>query len=434
MVPFKTIIEAYEERRDQLALDIAKEVDPGVKEELRRTLNVAKQIAATRGNEYAQDAWGNRFTYMVSRVWTKPLDAASPALGNSGSIRVLDSAADTADNLISKNGAQFAVISHGVNGDGARGPDGRMLKAGCTGLGDVEMENCDRDATIVRAAVSSAGQNNSRTDDMVAYNISFAREVWQRVSCGTDEMCLSNRNAENVAVGAVANIDQKLTVGGIMRAEKITPIDTAAKMVCDDQDDNCFAPSFIGGNDLNKCDDMGTPPAGKRYVAKRVTGVDVSGATVPQIKCELVDMPLYNKSCTTGHETYMRAIASDGSIDCYDPCMEVESSLVEEETSACPGGMHVSGGVPTFSTAFDCAARAYDDYEQTGGNCVFSPYNGQCGTADNKNLMSGPVEDLCLVGKPGKVLVVSDGWKWTCEGEYSGADASCDAKKPVHGS
>lgn len=127
-------------------------------------------------DEYMIDAWGARFSYVV----TASQASAGGFVGGAGAINVIDSNG----NPVSAN-ADYVVISHGMDNAGAVNlqqpapalPAPNIAQACNVGSpgppvvpASLDSENCDNDATFLRTSISSAASGANRFDDYVLIN------------------------------------------------------------------------------------------------------------------------------------------------------------------------------------------------------------------------------------------------------------------------
>ncbi|MBA4152408.1 MAG: hypothetical protein C0509_07595, partial [Acinetobacter sp.] len=344
-------------------------------------------------------------------------------------------------------GAHFAVISHGENGNGAYDSLGVKSGPACTALSDAERENCDGDATIIRAAVQSLAGN--KTDDLVAFNVTSSNEMWERVPCG-DDLCLRNRNVRNVIVGSASTAVEKLTVGGMLRADQLQ-LGAAAKGICDANGQNCFKSNYIGGTDLASCGSGygatllgpsgGSAATGSQYQMPRFVDQNNTlmdnknytvGSGVPQLNCAAAPIKTFNFNCPGDEIVYgLVTDLGNGKVaepQCYDPCA-TKDGTVETSTRNCPEGY---SGTMTCQSIYSCATGTFTSYECNNSACTPNPVPGVCGAAHNVNTLTAPVENLCNTGVASAVSG-SGPWTWTCAGQHGGATASCQANRPVSG-
>lgn len=61
------------------------------------------------------------------------------------------------------------------------------------------------------------------------------------------------------------------------------------------------------------------------------------------------------------------------------------------------------------------------------------PINGYCGTANGKNFLTTPTENLCSAGVVGEMRINTSimGWEWSCIGSSGGSAAQCKAYKII---
>ena len=343
MFPFLTVAEEYADKRSTLQQAFENEQDPDVRASIRRTIEAGKRSRFTKSSDMAYDGWGQQFTYTVSRALTVQSQQKSVV----GSIEVINAA----NNSDSRRGVHFALLSHGENKKGARNREGKfMIACDDPSLSDLERENCNNDGRILRPAVFSKGLNANEADDIVAYNSYIAQELWRTVPCDRDgnaatvEFCIRNVNPGNVGVGEEGgDIDEKLTVDGQMRADQVI-----TGQICDANGQNCFSPSYIGGEAFAGCSQEGLPP-NKKNIAVKIDN--------KQIRCQEIDVPGYNSEC--GANEVVVGFDSNGLI-CDDPCEEPPAAVA---TVACPEGQT---GELTYTTNFSCETRTWSPWEQSG--------------------------------------------------------------------
>lgn len=96
-------------------------------------------------DEYAADAWGNKFTYAVSENIANTTTPYDPADGrivvlDSGGARIIPTAAGAVND--GNPGAHFVVVSHGESGAGGVSLNGAGVSVPCN-AGALDGENCD---------------------------------------------------------------------------------------------------------------------------------------------------------------------------------------------------------------------------------------------------------------------------------------------------
>lgn len=444
MIPFKTIAEKYNQRKNQLYSDLAAATDPDMKEEIRQAIERSKKVYSLSLSDLASDGWGNRLTYMVSAAWVKTLDDqvsktwekdytvkdTQATLRTNGAIQVQDAQGQP----LTKEGVRFALISHGENGSGSYTAAGTLVGGGCQGISATEQNNCDNDAVIVRTPLNSSN-TDLKNDDIVAYNIVSSDDLWERVACGSS-MCLRNKNSANVAIGNPSAISEKLTVEGLLRAAKLRAV-TAAKGFCD-TNNNCFTPGFIGGSasdpahvQITDCDKMmDPPPLGQKYVAVKIgsteTKVGTTTISTPILRCDLVDLNgVYDQKCPNNQ--IFRGFDENNKAVCYDPC--AVSPPVSLQQKACPSGM---SGTRTYQSVYNCPDRKYGDYT-TSDTCTPNPVNGTCGTSNGQSMNSSPDNNFCSIGQVSGLASSPTGWTWQCLGDNGGTNATCSATRRLNG-
>lgn len=424
MFPFKSVMAAYAKvynSAERAAMEQAynNSVDPEEKENIRKSMEMARKTRLADAGTMPYDGWSNQFTYVV----TRDLTAAGEDRSGAGAIEIVNEA----NNQETRKGVHYALISHGINGKAAYSRSGnRVVTCDAGNMSTQEMENCDGDGTFMRPVVASLGATLAdEADDIVIYNRYVATDLWKATACDTDgdgtddEVCLSNKNEGNVAIGltdgfsAAAGVNaQKLTVGGQMRAEKTSSVE-----VCDADGNNCFTPSFIGGGSTpkNTCDQTGLAANERRVMQKVENG---------EVHCVVISVAGTGGSCPA--EYFVQGFDVNGDLVCADPCEDLTADeRTSEETVTCPSG---TTGTLTYRSTYDCATRSWGTWTQIAGSCVpdTTPVDGACGAADGTTVAVAPTTDLCSTGTASAVSG-SGPWSWTCQGVHGGADDSCSA-------
>ena len=273
-VPFKTIIEKYQQRL-KAALDNYT-ANPTPQNKL--VLDEVSRLQLSLGAQSMLDGWSNKITYVVTETMT----STSTFEDRAGTVRIVDEG----NNNSSRDGVHFTVISHGVNGYGAYNPDG-FIPYPCPGaaVSPLESENCNNDGVIIRPIIWSFGKNASEIDDMIRFVAAVDSALWDDTTCsgitGSDQSCILNKNVGNVGIGTNAPADSLHIIGDLRTDKALTDL------LCrsDAAPNTCFAPAAIGGEQSNPrtliCPASATP--GFVNVAKAVK----NGALV----CELVAIP-----------------------------------------------------------------------------------------------------------------------------------------------
>lgn len=109
---------------------------------------------------YLHDSFGNRITYSVPQSLTSP----STFDAGDGAITVLN----RAGNVIVSDGA-FTLVSHGKDGKGAYRESSGALKAACGATANLDVENCDADATFRDAPLNEGEVVASYFDDTIVW-------------------------------------------------------------------------------------------------------------------------------------------------------------------------------------------------------------------------------------------------------------------------
>lgn len=118
-------------------------------------------------NDLGYDAYGNKFTYVVTETFTSG-SISSPSSGN-GAIVINDGVAPT----IITSVAVFAVISHGADQKGAYSANGTLM-ASCNSTLGRDNENCDNtdspaDSLLTEAMFRNLRNSSSWFDDMIIW-------------------------------------------------------------------------------------------------------------------------------------------------------------------------------------------------------------------------------------------------------------------------
>ncbi len=114
-------------------------------------------------DRYMNDGFGNRYTYVVMEGLTNSLTytATTPA------IIVLDGAGANVTTT-----AAYAVISHGKDGKGAYRVESGALKVACGATTNLDVENCDGDASLRLAEFDATTTNAALfNDDFLQYSL-----------------------------------------------------------------------------------------------------------------------------------------------------------------------------------------------------------------------------------------------------------------------
>lgn len=123
-----------------------------------RTLNLP--------DEFAGDAWGNKYTYAVTEALTNPADY-SP---DGGGITIIDGANNeiVGPGAGTPNPAHFTIVSHGEEGAGGTALNSNDGAVPCPANTVQEFENCDNDRTF-RITLVQNDAGDAYFDDYAIY-------------------------------------------------------------------------------------------------------------------------------------------------------------------------------------------------------------------------------------------------------------------------
>ena len=198
--------------------------------------------------EDAHDGHYNRLTYAVTEDLT---DETTFNMSN-GAIGIVDSDTGTPNSLISPpESAHFVILSHGINDQGAWTNAG-VRTAACGSATVLEQENCDNDATFLKAS------RRDDFDDRVFYTTSIGLTHWQLSSVNENDIHMIR--ADNFTIGLDNGMTptSMATVGMVDILNYTGTIDNASiratggvfqsDTLCDeDNPTNCFPPTAIYG-------------------------------------------------------------------------------------------------------------------------------------------------------------------------------------------
>lgn len=211
----------------------------------------------------AFDSFGMNLTYAVSQQLADSTtsDVLNPANPNLGAIRLISE--NNVDLTTPPASAQYVIVSHGDNSEGAYNTNGIRM-SGCSVLsldgftpappgpspaGNAsEKENCDYDDAIFVKGARSLEDGDSYFDDILGFKPSGRAQLWIKVPSGQQgQSYIRNNNLGNVGVGA-ANPAETLHVAGDISAEK----STYAAGYCEQDGTECIDPEDIAGTGF-KC-------------------------------------------------------------------------------------------------------------------------------------------------------------------------------------
>lgn len=208
------------------------------------------------------DGYKNKLTYMVSEILTETATFDMVRGGIIARNIEYDTPSDTDYDMADgadiipqtpppDRGAHYAILSHGVDGNGAFSADGFLVSACGLLAAARDNENCNNDAIIT---VDNDGQdiNMGNTpayfDDYATYATSFGYGYWSVTPGATDIM---NTNLQNVGINN-GTPTERLDVKGNIRAQS----GAESSNLCDTSAANCFDPKVIGGS----TGDISCPP------------------------------------------------------------------------------------------------------------------------------------------------------------------------------
>lgn len=247
------------------------------------------------------DGWGNKLTYLV----TANLTSETSYDDYHGAIPVTD---ETGIDLTAPaKSAHFALISHGIDGRGARTRDGG-LRSPCNRFFTApilnQTENCDHNDPKILIGLRNS-HPSYYYDDSVRFIVRQTSTLWKVTGAipmdngtpgdTTDDYfttLVQNANAGFVRVGGAGVPTQKLTINGALRG-----INVAATEICDESGTDCMPVTRLGGDDPEmKC------PNPNQAIAKIESN---------QVFCENVfPNPITSVSCPTPGD-YIAGISND---------------------------------------------------------------------------------------------------------------------------
>lgn len=188
----------------------------------------------------AMDGYGRQFTYAVTER-----QATKGYVDHFGAIRLVDEF----DRVTSDN-TDFLLISHGLNGLGARLPNG-VLFAPCSGTG-LDPENCDGDYKFVRALQSHA-PGSSYYDDAVSFMLWVPFFLWEQTD--SDPNNIHNINPGNVGIGTKDPQERLHIKDGNMLSYYFGDDKghVSAQKICAEDGSDCFETELIAGDTFPEC-------------------------------------------------------------------------------------------------------------------------------------------------------------------------------------
>lgn len=185
------------------------------------------------------DSYNNRYTYAVSMDLVQP--NAMDNMTSAGAIRMVD---DSGAEITSQ--AQFALVSHGVDGAGSYTAAGIKNGTNCRTTSRGDAENCNDDATFrdninlvlkerdglsaATGAATSFAQNEDYYDDTTAFTlVKDDDDEWWRET-NPSGLNIVNRNTQNVGIGfPTGEPQQRLDVNGSIRSRIDAIIDQTVR-------------------------------------------------------------------------------------------------------------------------------------------------------------------------------------------------------------
>ncbi|MDD4409044.1 MAG: prepilin-type N-terminal cleavage/methylation domain-containing protein [Candidatus Pacebacteria bacterium] len=121
-----------------------------------------------------------------------------------------------------------------------------------------------------------------------------------------------------------------------------------------------------------------------------------------------------------------------------DPCSnEIMTSLGSASILRDPDDRYYIYKSNGSCYSFTATTSANGEYSFNSCTGLYSlilnlPVNGSCGSANNSATLVAPTENLCSAGDATEVSGTGP-WTWSCNGQYSGTNASCSADKVLSG-
>jgi len=198
------------------------------------------------GGNDTLDAYKQQYTYVMTER-----QATINYADQAGGIRVLDE-----HNRVIANNGNFLLISHGVNGAGARMQDGSIRRACSDISGTKEFENCNGDATYVHALQSHAPGANYY-DDQVGFLQWIPYYLWEQTDANPKN--IHNINPGSVGMGVKNPTDKLHIKDGDLLAYRFWDDgegEVSATNICNDAGGDCFPPELIAGDIFPECGSM----------------------------------------------------------------------------------------------------------------------------------------------------------------------------------
>ena len=145
-------------------------------------------------DRYMADEYGNRYTYVVMEGLTSAASFAASA----GKLTILDGDGGT---LTAEAG--YAVLSHGKDGKGAYRELSGALKVACGASANLDVENCDGDATFRAASYSESTVEASFFDDFIHYATKTMKPCFRVDGAAPGDGLAANANLFEASFGNV---------------------------------------------------------------------------------------------------------------------------------------------------------------------------------------------------------------------------------------
>jgi len=226
--------------------------------------------------ELTVDGYNNRIVYAVTEFQARNDSPGIAVQADAGGIGIVDNDGDSAMSV--PDSADFIVLSHGKDGAGAYSFAGGSA-FNCPNSSTLDGENCDGDA-IFRSGEYSTATGSNRNDDVVMYEIPANAPRWVVSEDNVNDIYAMRPPGSNQA--RVASdyrfdwferffrtdpslftpeqatqfaSDSALWVGGNALVEG----EIQTNRICDENVENCFSPSMIGGSDPDNGRGMACP-------------------------------------------------------------------------------------------------------------------------------------------------------------------------------
>lgn len=259
-------------------------------------------------DQIASDGYNSLLTYAVSRS----LAHDAQYVYYQGVISAIDENGRPTAGI--NDDGHYAVISHGMNRQGAFSRDGVQIECGLLGR---DTENCDADSTFMQAIMRNDVDGLAYYDDKITVARSTSLKLWTNIG---NTSSVRNLNRNNLAInlpapsGIPTTPSQLVHVGGDVRADGAL----RASQIClnppggdpdDTADDKCFDPGIFVSD--NECSGPNT----------FVTHIDLGAPTMAgKLGCETMTFaPVVTRDCAS-LPGWVTAIRIDGTVECLaDP-------------------------------------------------------------------------------------------------------------------